>query len=295
MKDVSIIIVNYNTLQLVVECVNSVIELTSGLDYEIIVIDNNSDSELGEKLNHLFPINIRTIGLTENVGFGRANNEGFKVANGKYVICLNPDTILLNNAIKILHDFMETHPNVGVCGGNLYDVDMKPTHSYRMMLPSVLWEIDSHFGGFYAKCRWGVNVEFNHTAKPLNVGYITGADMMIRKEIIDSVGGFSEYFFMYYEECELTFRIKRLGFSCYSVPAAHIQHLEGESFQSSELTKKDKYKIYSHWMYRRLCFPPIVYMVLRIIELNKLKLPKSNNQYSEYVIEVIKEIDKLAL
>ena len=290
-KDVSVIIINYNTFSLVVNCINSIIKYSSGVDYEIIVVDNNSDSELHRKLDNLYQGCVRTIQLNENIGFGRANNEGIKIAEGKYVLCLNPDTLLLNNAIKILYDFMEAHPSAGVCGGNLYDCDMKPTHSYRMMLPSVMWDLDYKLGEIFARLRWGSDREFNYAGKPLKVGYITGADMLMRRDLVNRLGGFSKHFFMYYEECELTYRIKKTGLTVFSVPDAKIQHLEGKSFQSSELTIKEKYLIYSRWMYRRLCSPRFIYqfwaLVTRIISCMKCA-----NESEIYKKQVLSEIEK---
>ena len=289
-KDVSIVIVNYNTYQLLEPCVRSIIDNSKDVDFEIIVIDNDSDPELSSKLDRVFPNQVRTILLTENVGFGRANNAGIDVACGRYVLFLNPDTILLNNAIKILCDYMDAHPDVGICGGNLFDENMNPTHSYRMTLPSIWWEIDYHLGFFFGKLLWEKSLEFNHTGKTCPVGYITGADMMIRKEIIDKVGGFSKHFFMYYEECELTYRIRRLGYKVFSVPQAEIQHLEGKSFVSSELTTKMKYKIYSRLMYRRLCSPYCVYKLLSFYTLLKRRCSNREDAILDYKCDVIKHI-----
>lgn len=86
--------------------------------------------------------------LPENLGFGRANNIGINLSKGRNVLFLNSDTVLLNNAVKILSDFLDLNLNVGACGGNLYDGCMNPAQSYRMMLPSVAWELNSLFNNF---------------------------------------------------------------------------------------------------------------------------------------------------
>ena len=137
--DVSIIIVNYNTEKLVIDCINSIINKTTNINYEIIVVDNNSDNGSFNKIIDTFPISsyintncldIKFIRNEQNIGFGLANNEGFKQAKGEYLFCLNPDTIIVNNAIKILYDFMENNTECGACGGNLYDLNMKYVHSF---------------------------------------------------------------------------------------------------------------------------------------------------------------------
>jgi GT2 family glycosyltransferase len=290
MIDVSIIIVNYNTKELTSNCINSVFSKSSGIDFEIILVDNASTD--GSKYLFATDSRIVFVPLSENMGFGRANNEGFKRATGKYVLCLNPDTLLLNNAIGILCGFMNHHPEVGICGGNLYDADMNLTHSFRMTLPSFWWELDYHFGYFFSKLRWGKDLEYNTSDKPKSVGYITGADMMIRKDILDKTGGFSKQFFMYFEECELTYRIKKLGYNVFSVPDAKILHLEGKSFASSELTTKMKYQIYSQWMYRRLCFPSIFYRLLALQTQIKGLLSSEKSAILNYQIEVLAQIEK---
>lgn len=287
--EVSIIIVNYNAKDLVLKCIDSIFLKTVGLHYEVIVIDNCSTDGSVDLLSQ--NNRIRLIKQDANLGFGLANNEGFKIAKGKYVFCLNPDTLLLNNAIKILYDFMENRSEVGICGGNLYDIDMNPTHSYRMMLPSIWWELDCHLDHIYTNFRWGQNSEFNHTDNPLQVGYITGADMMVRKDVIDRVGGFSKYFFMYYEDCELTWRIRKAGYKVYSVPSAHIQHLEGKSFKLNDYTKKQKFSIQSLLLYRKLCYSSMSLFLIKNIFLLKSML--SNNDMIKYKKEIIRTINNI--
>ncbi|MFV0555388.1 MAG: glycosyltransferase family 2 protein [Mangrovibacterium sp.] len=233
MTDVSIIIVSYNTLNLIGNCIDSVFEKTEGIDYEIIVVDNQSPDESVSFLKGKYGSepNFKLIELQENIGFGRANNEGIKIAQGRNVLLLNPDTILINNAIKILSDYLDANPRVGICGGNLFDEKMKPTHSFRRVLPGLRHEVNKMTSGMLFWLIYWKNREFNYTSKPLSVGYITGADMMIRKAVLDEVGCFNPAFFMYYEETELTYRIKKAGYKVMSIPRAEIQHLEGKSFK----------------------------------------------------------------
>ena len=222
--DVSIIIVNYNTKALTKQCLQSVYKKTHDIDYEIIVVDNASIDGSQEMLRSEFP-NVKLIENTENLGFGRANNLGAKSAKGKYLFLLNSDTILLNNAVKILADFMDNHSKCGICGGNLFDVDRNPTLSYRS-LPSIWQEL---------KILLNLPIEqYNKSYNPKTVGYITGADLMIRYDLFNQLNGFDVDFFMYYEETELTYRTKKMGYSTYSVPQAEIIHLEGQSEKSQK-------------------------------------------------------------
>ena len=230
--DVSIVIVNYNTLLLVKNCIDSIIAKTACVNYEIIVVDNASTDNSKEYFSN--DTRIKYIYNEKNLGFGLANNVGIKIAKGRNIFLLNPDTLLLNNAIKILSDFLDKHPKVGCCGGNLYNADLEPIHSYSMMLPSYLWELNLLFASKIEKILWGKNAQFNHTLKNRKVGYICGADMMLRRSVLDQVGCFSDRFFLYYEDTELSYRIKQAGYEIISVPKAEIQHLVGKSMGGKE-------------------------------------------------------------
>jgi len=228
--DVSIIIINYNTKDLIKQCIDSVLEKTQDIAFEIIVVDNASSDGSQQFIKNVYP-NIVFIESPDNLGFGRANNLGYEYAKGRNLFLLNSDTILLNNAVKILSDYLDGNIEVGVCGGNLYDEKGSPAFSFRRNLSSVLSELNFFFRGLLFKILYRKNIEFNHTNKPLKVGYITGADMMLRSSVFDGAGQFDPDFFMYNEDVELTCRIKKSGFSAYSVPDAHIIHLAGRSSQ----------------------------------------------------------------
>ena len=121
--DVSIIIVNYNTFNLVLQCIESVIKNTKNIVYEIIVVDNNSPNRDVSKLNLFYP-QVTLILNKNNSGFGVANNLGNKVAKGEYIFLLNSDTIIIDNSIYELYKFMGDNKQVGACGGNLCDINL---------------------------------------------------------------------------------------------------------------------------------------------------------------------------
>ena len=119
---VSIIIVNYHTSHLLLHCVDAIEEQVKGVDYEIIVADNASSEE--ELVLLRDDKRFTLLELDENVGFGNANNAAAQMAKGDYLLLLNPDTVLLNDAVTLLFRYMDAHPEVGICGGNLYDSDL---------------------------------------------------------------------------------------------------------------------------------------------------------------------------
>lgn len=231
--DVSIIIVNYHTKELIRNCIRSIMEHTAAaISYEIIVVDNNT-----EDLTDLaIAENIRTLQLESNIGFGRANNAGAAIARGELLFFLNPDTLLLNDALSILLDAMKSNEKIGICGANLFDATLGPMHShyyctltFRHALRSALTSADK---------LYGIARQHNFSRKPKDVEYITGADLMIRADLFKRVGGFHEHIFMYYEDVDLCYRVRRTGYRCVNVPSARIMHLEGQSFASSEADNK---------------------------------------------------------
>jgi len=238
MIDVSIIIVNFNTKNLLVNCINSVIQQVKDVEYEIIVVDNcSTDSDILELKNSFN--NLKIIELTENIGFGKANNKGLRIAQGKYIFFLNPDTILINNAVKILVDYLTENQQVGICGGNLFDAKHNPVQSFQPVLPSILWELNAFTPkNLLYKLIFGKSYEFNHSQQPKKVGYIIGADMMTRKEILDKLGGFDSDFFMFFEETEMAHRFIKNGYKIVSVPQSKIIHLEGQSIDNNLVRQK---------------------------------------------------------
>lgn len=225
--DVSIVFVNYNTVALLVEAIQSVIDKTQELNYEIIVVDNNSSDNSQQILAHTFGDKVVYISLSENVGFGRANNVGFGRSMGRNVLCLNPDTLLINHAIKELSDYLDAHPHVGVVGSQLYNKDGSLQQSYSSHYLSLSSKINDLFGSLFRR---------KHTAleKPMSVASVFGASMMIRREVVERTKGFNPKFFMYAEEEEWCYRIHKLGYKIMCIPQSKVTHLDGGSFQFSQ-------------------------------------------------------------
>lgn len=239
MTDVSVIIVNYKTAKLTIDCINSIYTQTDGVSFEVIVVDNDSGDDSVQKLSDVFGNKITIIVSDKNLGFGKGNNLGAKFAKGRYLLLLNPDTYLLNNAIKILFDYLEQHKTIGIAGGNLYFPDQTPAPSFCLDFDypnterkNASW-VRILLKRIKDKDRNNQTEQkvsgFNYSNECISVGYIFGADMMIRRDVFDQVGGFDPDFFMYAEEEELSWRINKLGYQSINVPAARIVHLEGAS------------------------------------------------------------------
>lgn len=298
--DVSVIIVNYNTLELTKNTIESVFEKTEGLNYEIILVDNASTDGSVEFFENNYKGKIIFINNKENLGFGKANNKGIEIARGKYVFLLNSDTLLINNAIKILFDYMEKNEACGIAGGNLYTLDMQPTHSYLKELPSISVEISWHFNYLKKIYKKILNKrdDFNYSKFPIEVGYITGADLFIRGKLLKYLGNFDEDFFMYSEEAELTYRVKKAGYKVMSVPQAKIIHLEGKSSKVSlkklSIFLEGKYCYYYKIYNLKKCEQLYKIMMLSIILKSFLTMDSTCfTQLKINKLEIIKLKDKI--
>jgi len=267
LMDVSILIVNYNTCDLLKNCLASILLHTSGVSYDIVVIDNASTDGSIKMIENHFP-SVRLVKNNTNIGFGRANNIGIQSTESKYVFLLNSDTVLLNNAIKFFFDFMEAdeHSNVASCGGALF-----LSHEARGVssghFPSVsemffeTFFLDKIIPDFYHK-RFAVE-SIRCSEVPYKVGYVSGADMFIRRSALMECGGFDEDFFMYFEETELSYRFALHGYSAAIVPDARIIHFCGKSNDSSG-TRPKRFAS-SRILYFKKCHGSTVAMTVRVL------------------------------
>lgn len=244
--DVSIILINYKTKELTINAINSIYEKTQGIDFEIIVVDNNSQDGSIEEIEKTFS-DIHIIKNPINAGFGRANNLAIKQSKGKYILCLNTDTLLINNAIKIMYDYMENveNSNVAVCGGALYNENMQYIMSFARF-PNVF---NSLSFSWLLKKLFPVIRNQKEPKNIREVDFITGADIFFRKAVLDEIGLFDERFFMYSEETDLCYRIKRAGYNIKIIPLAKIIHLEEKSSQN--FWKNSRLRVKSKYLYAR--------------------------------------------
>jgi len=238
----SIIIISYNTKELLEQCINSIIKSlmnseskhqASSVSYEIIVVDNNSKDDSVKFVNSLIrnKLAIKLIENKENVGFAKANNQGIKIAKGEYIMLLNSDTIVQNNALEILVDYLEENPDIAVLGPKLLNADQtsQPSVGNFPSLPVVANML--FFEHFVPNrfVRWSPK-----TTRA--VDWVMGAALMSRREIFNKIGGLDENIFMYMEELEWCYRIKKNGYKIYFYPQAKIVHL-GQG--SSKTGRKD--------------------------------------------------------
>lgn len=229
--DISVIIVSWNTRDILRDCLASVYAQTTGAEYEAIVVDNASSDGSAAMVKAEFP-QVILIENTENKGFAAANNQGIQIAKGRYVLLLNSDTIVLDGAIQKTLQFAEQRPDAAVVGCRVLNPDrtLQPT---CFMFPSLLnlclsstylYKIfpKNRFFGRERMTWWN-----RSDVRPVDV--VTGCFMLVRREAIEQVGMMDEAYFMYAEETDWCWRFKKAGWQNLFFPDAQIIHLGGQS------------------------------------------------------------------
>jgi len=267
MTNVSIIIVNYNTLHVLKPCIDSIVEQTHDVSYEIIVVDNGSTDESLETLSD--DSRVILIPTGENLGFGRANNKGLEQAKGKYIFFLNSDTLLKNNAIKMLYDFAEQYQDkLGALGCILEDRQGNRIHSYGQF-PKMSDDFQKFLWIPILKgLRLYHQPAIKYPERWVKVDYVTGADLFISRQVLDTCGAFHPAFFMYYEESEMEHRFQRSGYANILLNGPQIIHLEGEGGKDGKSSKflRDTYRQErSLFIYFKLTEPCWKYYLYRIV------------------------------
>jgi hypothetical protein len=231
--DLSIIIVNWHSADYVISCLRSIYEHTSAISYEVIVVDNASFDGCKERLACEYP-GVIYLESMNNLGFARANNLGAMHARGGVLLFLNPDTEVRDRAIDRLYEHFRKLPYPGVVGCRLLNSDGSLQTSCVQSLPTVLNQVLNAelLRRWFPKADlWGTRALFKGGTTPTEVEAVSGACMMIQREVFDHVGGFSSDYFMYTEDLDLCFKTQRAGFHNYHLAEAVIIHHGGGSSQ----------------------------------------------------------------
>lgn len=244
--DLSIIFVNMNTRDYLRNCLRSLFKSLerSGLDFEIFIVDNNSGDGSQEMVKKNFS-NVKLIQNKENLGFSKANNQAIRIAKGDYLLLLNPDTVVMPGSLEFMISFMEEHRQIGILGPKLVDPKGSPQISIDKF--TTPFSVFLHFcvprdvsnglkkfiGSSNLKNFLGNRVKtyfaFNNINSPIEVDMISGACMLVRREIIGQVGLLDEKFFLYLEDNDWCFRIKKAGWKVVWLPHVEIVHYGGKS------------------------------------------------------------------
>jgi GT2 family glycosyltransferase len=228
--DISVIVVNWNVRELLRRCLHSVLNPTSGVALEVIVVDNGSTDGSIEMVRQEFPT-VRLIANSDNRGFPAANNQGIAVARGRYVLLLNPDTEVTGDALATLLAFADANPDVGIVGPQLLYPDGRVQSSRRRFPTLTTAFFESTWLQPYAPRR--LLERYYISDRPDNliqdVDWLCGAALMARSRAIAQVGPMDEGFFMYSEELDWCRRFKEAGWRVVYLPTARVVHYEGRS------------------------------------------------------------------
>jgi GT2 family glycosyltransferase len=237
MKDLSIILVNWNSLDFTEQCIASIEANACGLDYEAIVVDNASADAPCSSLTARFP-SVTLVLSESNLGFGRANNLAARRSSGRYLLFLNPDTVVLNDALPRMVDLLATNPQAGAVGCRLINADGTVQMSCVQNFPTVLNQLlalDFLKRRWPATPPWGIRALDVTLRKPVHeVEVVSGACILVRRQLFEWIGGFSPEYFMYAEEVELCHSIRRAGWSVLHAAEAQVTHFGGQSTKGRE-------------------------------------------------------------
>lgn len=270
----SIILVNWKTRDITRGALRSIYEQTVGIDFEVIVVDNNSQDGSVEMVQIEFPHTI-LIKNQSNVGFGRANNQALEIAQGQYLMFLNTDTVVLEGAINKLVDYLDKNPEAMMVGPRLLNSDLTFQHACRRALPNVGNSFFHLFGltKIFKKNKL-INSYKQYVSDPEITSpteAISGAAMMFRRQVYQEIGGFDEAFFMYGEDLDFCKRIIDRGWRIMYLSNAKIIHFGGKS--SGKRKIKSLVNFYqAMWIYYRKHFYNHVNFFLNFIVWVGIKL-----------------------
>jgi len=245
--ELSVIIVNWNSVALLRQCLDSVFSSSSGCDLEVLVLDNASYDGSAEMVSREFP-SVTFIQSDQNLGFAAGNNLAFQRSRGHYVLFLNPDTEIVGDALQTMAAVLNTREDAGVVGPKLVDPDLTVQINCMRAFPTILNQLfDSSFSR-RALGRFnfaGIKPVIEERSQPEEVEMLPGTCIMLRREVFDQAGRFNEKYFMYAEDIELNYRARAGGWTNYYVSNAAVIHHGGrssdqksESFFSTVMTRE---------------------------------------------------------
>jgi len=240
--DLSVIIVNYNTKKLLENCLKSIFKFSKNVNFEVIMVDNGSKDNSQQMVKTKFP-QVKLIPNRDNLGFAKANNQGIRVAKGKYVLLLNSDTYLVENSFKKIVENANQLENLGVIGPLLLNEDKSIQQSVGFFphLPQIFFWMtfmDDLPGGTTLK-PYHIDHEsfykqsFSSNKNHKEVDWVTGAAFLVPKKVINGIGPLDDEIFMYGEDVEWCYRIKKAGYNVYFSPETKIVHIGGGSMKKN--------------------------------------------------------------
>lgn len=242
--DISVIIVNYNVRDFLSNALTSLFRALDGLTSEVFVVDNASDDGSVELIKKDFP-KVHLIQNTRNAGFAKANNQALAVSKGKYLLLLNPDTLVQEDSIRVLMEYFRANPSAGMVGCKILNPDGTLQLACRRSFPTPWTAFTKTFGLSslfpQSKLFARYNLTYLDPDKSYEVDAVSGSFMMIKRDVYEKIGGLDETFFMYGEDLDWCYRVQKAGWKVMYVPHTSIIHYKGESTKRSNI---DELKVF---------------------------------------------------
>ena len=255
---ITVIIVSYNTVELLRKCLWELFAQTITTELEVFVVDNNSADDSVQMVQEEFP-QVKLIVNRDNRGFAAANNQAWHRSSGEYILLLNPDAYVRSQAVDFCLDFMATHPQCGLCGGRLIKEDGTldpsarkfPNFINKLFTLSGLMDRFPH-SALFAGHEFG---NFNHKTV-MEVDWVPGTFCLCRRSMLQETGFFDERFYIYFEETDLCRTAKKKGWKVYFYPDAEVVHVGGACSKTRKNFNFDSsakqiltFRMQSEWLY----------------------------------------------
>lgn len=234
MPELSVIIINWNSVNYLEKCLSSIYKNIAVDDIEIIVVDNGSYDGSDRLIIRDFP-DIKFIQLDNNIGFAKANNLAFSYATSEFILFINPDTELLDSSIDKMLEFLKSSYDAGAVGCRLLNSDFSLQISCVQAFPNLFNQIlDTEFLIRLRLKRWGIENAMNNKKFPIKVDVISGACVMVKRKVFEKAGLFTSDYYMYGEDVDLCHKIKQVGYNSYYIDDAKVIHHGGKSSESQD-------------------------------------------------------------
>lgn len=252
MPEISIIIVTYNPGETILTCLNDLPKTINGNLIEVIVVDNASQDGTPERVAAKFP-HIRLVVNTDNPGYGIGNNRGFGFSSGQFIIILNPDVVVRQNALESMVDYLKRNQDVGIVGPRTFDSNNQPIITARHKY--TVWRLLAKYlalNMLFPRIVYGTYGLLSlKSSNPIDVDWLHGSALVMRRELYSTMGGFDAEFFLFMEDVDICMRSKEAGWRVVYLPTAEVEHVGSETVSRYPVARIRSYHISPLYYFRK--------------------------------------------
>jgi len=229
--DLSILIVNWNAVRYLRPCLTTIYDHVKGIDFEVVVVDNASHDGSAELVSKEFP-QVKFVQSEKNLGFARGNNLAFQHSKGDFILLLNPDTEMLDDSVSTMLNHLKSDPTAGAVGCRLLNSDRTLQWKYIQAFPTILNQVlgADRLQRMFPRSRlWGLRPLFDYKDRPLEAEVLAGSCIMLSRAVFEEVGRFNDKYYMYGDDVDLCFKVRRAGYGVHYIGSKEIIHHGGTS------------------------------------------------------------------